>query len=160
VRIGSQQRVLERVFCILMIPNDAEYLRLGYSRVPPTQFRKCLLISALCGGDQITIRDFSVTTPTIPIVRSKSVLFVCLTTHFLALLEHSRLRRPVGNTPPALYEDFGSLIRTTVKVLTPCAGCTVTPPMSPEPDGPVVNRLLALNEAYCHNLPCQGGPAD
>jgi hypothetical protein len=45
-----------------MIANDAKYLRPGYTGVPPTQFHKCFLISVLCGGDQIIIRDFSVTT--------------------------------------------------------------------------------------------------
>jgi hypothetical protein len=72
VGIGSQQRVLKCVFGVFMIPNDAEYLRLRYTRVPPTKFHKCLLISALCGGDQIIIRDFSETTGAIPIVKARS----------------------------------------------------------------------------------------
>ena len=72
MRIGSQQRVLECVFCVLMIPNYVEYLRLRYTRVPPTQFHKCPLISALCGADQIIVRNFSVTTGAIPTVKTRS----------------------------------------------------------------------------------------
>jgi hypothetical protein len=29
--------------------------------------------------------------------------------------------------------------KITVRVMTPCAGCTTRPPMSPDPDGPVIN---------------------
>jgi len=31
-------------------------------------------------------------------------------------------------------------VRMTVKVFTPCSGCTVIPPMLPEPEGPVIKR--------------------
>jgi hypothetical protein len=62
MRKGSHQCVLECVFRILMIPNDPEYLVLHHGRMPPTQFHECLLISALCGCDQIIIGSFKVTT--------------------------------------------------------------------------------------------------
>jgi hypothetical protein len=55
-----------------MIPNDAEYFGLGYRRMPPTEFLKGLMISALCGGNQIIIRDLIVTTGVILIVRARS----------------------------------------------------------------------------------------
>jgi len=38
-----------------MIPNDPEYPLLRYSRMPPAQFYKGLLIPALGGRDQVII---------------------------------------------------------------------------------------------------------
>jgi hypothetical protein len=46
---------LESVFGILMIPHDPEYLVLHHGRMPPAQFHKCLLISALSGGGQLIV---------------------------------------------------------------------------------------------------------
>jgi hypothetical protein len=58
VRIGAQESVLKCVFCVFLIPNNAENLPLRVGGIPPTQFHKCLLISALRGGDQIILRGF------------------------------------------------------------------------------------------------------
>jgi hypothetical protein len=55
-----------------MIPNDPEDLALRYSRMPLAYFHKCHLISVLCGGDQIIIGHFRVTTRAIPILKARS----------------------------------------------------------------------------------------
>ena len=40
--------------------------------------------------------------------------------------------------------EIGGGERTTVSVFTPWAGCTVTPLISPDPDGPVIKTLYRL----------------
>jgi hypothetical protein len=55
-----------------MIPKNPEYLPLRYLGMPPTQVHKCLLISALCRGDQIIVGDFRVTTSVIAIAQARS----------------------------------------------------------------------------------------